>query len=1123
MAELSSLSSIPPTPEQSLYRSSSFQAFKNKVAALAMAMGMLPILAVGSALYYFGDQSIEQQITAAKRAGATQLAATTLTQQKERLAILLLGTGATALLSGAIAAVWTNRTLRSAMTVATAVNAEAARQTRTEVEQQFKEAIYAIRRGANQADILKAAVEEVRKAINSDRLIVYVFDQEGVGTVLAESVAPNWPKALRAKIADPCFSSQYIEAYRRGRVKATEDIYAAGLTPCHISQLEAFAVRANLAAPILNGDHLFGLLIAHQCSRPRVWRQFEIDFFTQATDQVGIALDNANFQIQTTSEAKIAQAFREEIHHIYESLTENDILKAAVEACRKMIAVDRVIVCALDPNVGGVVITESVVAGWPKTLKMPIKDPYFGAQPDEAYRLGQVKALEDIYAAELGQSYIEQLEACAVKAQLIAPILKQGEVFGLLIAHQCSGPRSWQAFEIRWFAQLSTQVGFALNTAKLLAEKNALQKEAEHEIEWKAFFTDATRQIHASLSREDVLKSAVEEARRVLACDRVLIYSVDRESKGIVIAESVGPDWPKALGRTIEDPCFEARYIKTYENGRVRALNNIYEAGMTQCYIDQLEVLAVKANLVAPVLHEGKLLGIMVAHQCSGPRVWKSLEIGWFTQIAVQVGYALDNAKLVGRVNQMVEDAALEVQWKAFFTDATRQIHASLSREDVLNSAVEEVRRVLTCDRVLVYSVDRESKGIVIAESVGSIWPKAFGITIEDPCFEARYIEKFENGRVRALNNIYEGGMTQCYIDQLEILAVKANLVAPVLHEGKLLGLLVAHQCSGPRVWKPLEIDWFTQIAVQVGYALDNANLIGRVNQMSLEAEIQQQVSALLKDSEAALEDLSDEARRQTETVAAAIAHIQIVTESAQEMVTTAHQAELQIQQTDQTVQVGHELISQTVDNISILQETVMAAAAKSKHLGLSAHKIAQTLTLINDLAIQMNQQVMNVAITAGRAGEGSQVSVLPVAEAVRSLSQQLAETTAATEPLAAEIEAEAKVLTADMEAGTEQVFTETELTQKTQNKLDEIAAVSAKMSMLVGKIAQAAVGQVQTSTAASRTALEIAHFANHTSEQSTAVVKSLTTLALADSESPTTALNPSQAKVSPKPLAEKG
>ena len=786
-----------------------------------------------------------------------------------------------------------------------------------------------------------------------------------------------------------------------------------------------------------------------------------------------------------------------------------------------MIAVDRVIVCTLDQTVGGVVVAESVAAGWPKILKTPIKATYFGDQSVDTYRQGQVKAIDDIYSAELTQSHIEQLEVFAVKAQVVAPILKQGDLFGLLIGHQCSGSRAWQALEIRWFAQLAAQVGFALNTTDLLAKNAVFQQEAEHEIEWKALFMDATRQIHASLSREDVLKTAVEEARRVLTCDRVLIYSVDRESQGIVIAESVGPNWPKALGRIIEDPCFEARYIKKYENGRVRALNNIYEGGMTQCYIDQLEVLAVKANLVAPVLHEGKLLGLLVAHQCSEPRVWKPLEIAWFTQIGVQVGYALDNAKLIGRVNQMAEDAALETQWKAFFTDATRQIHASLNREDVLKSAVEEVRRVLTCDRVLVYSVDRESKGVVIAESVGSIWPKAFGITIEDPCFAARYIEKFENGRVRALNNIYEGGMTQCYIDQLEILAVKANLVAPVLHEGKLLGLLVAHQCSGPRVWKQLEIDWFTQIAVQVGYALDNAKLIGRVNQMSLEAEIQQQVSVRLKDSEAALKHLSDEAQLQTETVAAAIAQIKSVTEFAQEMVTTAHQAELQIQQTDQTVQVGHELISQAVDSIAILQEMVMGAAAKSKHLNLSCQKIAQALTQINDLAMQINQQVMNVAITAGRTGEDSQASVLAVAEAIRSLSQQLAETTAVTEPLAANIEAEVNTLAADMAAGTEQVLTETELAKEAQTKLGEIVAISAKMSMLVGKIAQAAVGQVQTSTAASRTTLKVANFASYTSEQSTAVVKSLTTLAVTESESQTSEPNSNQADVLPKPMAE--
>ena len=159
MAELSRSSSIHPTPEQKLYHSSSFQGFKNKVMAWAIAIGMAPILAVAAALYHFGVQSIDQQISEANRAGAAQLAATTLTRQKERMAVLLLGTGATALLSGGLAAIWTNRTLRYAMTAAAAANAETERQTRTETEQQFTEALYTIRSGRTQTDILKAAVE----------------------------------------------------------------------------------------------------------------------------------------------------------------------------------------------------------------------------------------------------------------------------------------------------------------------------------------------------------------------------------------------------------------------------------------------------------------------------------------------------------------------------------------------------------------------------------------------------------------------------------------------------------------------------------------------------------------------------------------------------------------------------------------------------------------------------------------------------------------------------------------------------------------------------------------------------------------------------------------------------
>ncbi len=898
---MTELESISTQLQEQIDLDPSFRGLKAKVITLAIAIGMLPVLVVGTAIYHFGTAAIDEQIVEAQRSGLAR--DTTLIRQREQLATLLLGTGATALLSGLIAAAWANRTLASTVKTAAAVKSDTVRQADAQEAQQLTKAIHNIRSALVAEDILKVAVEEARKVIGCDRVAIYMLEREGVGTIVAESVDSMWPKAFRARINDPCFAAKYTEAYRRGRVKATNDIYTE-YSACYIEELEKFAVKANLVTPILNGDRLFGLLIAHQCSGTRNWKTSEIEAFSQLAGQVGIALDGAKFQQYIAAEASISRIFGQTISRIRDTASKQDVLKETVEAGRSMISADRVVILEMNEDSTGTVVAESIASGFPKTLKAVFNDPCLGAKYIEAYRTGRVKATGDIYT-ELSPCYIGLLEPYAIRAVLVTPIVVGENLYGLLIAHQCSNPRDWQEFEIQWFSQLATQAGFALRNADLLTDKANLQKQAEREIEWKEYLADATAQIHASLSREDIFKTSVEEIRRVLACDRVLIYSVDRQSMGIIIAESVAEGWVKALGRKIEDPCFEARYVQKYENGRVRALDNIYESGMTQCYIDQLEVLQVKANLVAPVLHEGKLLGLLVAHQCATPRHWKPLEIGWFKQIAVQIGYALDNSKLVGRINELSQDA-----------------------------------------------------------------------------------------------------------------------------------------------------------------------------------ELQQHSSALLR-------NLSNDAHRQVETTAAALWQIQSVSEQAQDILSTVHQTELQVQQADQTIQTGQELIGSTVESIIAVQQTLTDVVERLKQLSLSSLRISDSLTLINDLATQMNQEVFQSAIALGRAGDGHQVSVLSAAETVRSLNVQLATTIEATEHLVAEIAAESKSVISEMESGVQQGKAGTKMAKEARGKLMAISEANDKISQLVSKVAQTAANQVQSSTAANHIAVEIAEFAKYTSEQSIAVVNS--------------------------------
>ncbi|MGL5881154.1 MAG: GAF domain-containing protein, partial [Xenococcaceae cyanobacterium] len=93
-----------------------------------------------------------------------------------------------------------------------------------------------------------------------------------------------------------------------------------------------------------------------------------------------------------------------------------------------------------------------------------------------------------------------------------------------------------------------------------------------------------------------------------------------------------------------------------------------------------------------------------------------------------------------------------------------------------------------------------------------------------------KYAEIYKQGHVTVIDDIYqEGRVEDCYRRLLEQFAVKANLVAPILKNNELLGLLIAHHCSEPRNWQQEEIDLFVQLATQLGFAIDRVSLIAEM------------------------------------------------------------------------------------------------------------------------------------------------------------------------------------------------------------------------------------------------------------------------------------------------------
>ena len=179
------------------------------------------------------------------------------------------------------------------------------------------------------------------------------------------------------------------------------------------------------------------------------------------------------------------------------------------------------------------------------------------------------------------------------------------------------------------------------------------------------------------------------------------------------------------------------------------------------------------------------------------------------------------------------------------FADITLKIRQSLQIDEILQTTVTEVQKLLQADRVLIFRLLSNGSGKIVTEAVLRQWPSVVAQEITDECFGSEYLKKYRQGRIYTIADIEKAEVQPCLIEFMQQFSVKAKLVMPILLKEELWGLLIAHQCSSPRQWSSFEIDLLRQLADQIGIALAQAQLLEQETRQRQEltrsnAELQQ-------------------------------------------------------------------------------------------------------------------------------------------------------------------------------------------------------------------------------------------------------------------------------------------
>jgi len=702
-------------------------------------------------------------------------------------------------------------------------------------------------------NVFRLSTEAVRQYLKCDRVAVYCFNDDWSGKFIAEAVGKGWIPLVGPDI-ETVWEDTHLQENQGGRYSknetfAVDDIYQAGHFPCHIDILEQFQIRAYMIVPIFQGQKLWGLFSAYQNSGPRHWEKPEVAMLNRIGQQFGIAIQQTEYidQLRTTSN-QLAQAIELEkaavnLINSRQSLNRETIFQATVIEVRRLLKADRVAVFRFFPDSGfddGEIVAEEVVAGYKPILEVKIHDHCFGEQYAPYYAQGRIQAVADIYGEGLSDCHIEILSKFQVRANLIVPLLKNMELWGLLCIHQCSGPRQWEDIEVEFAKQIAGQLGVALQQTDYVDQLKAKSDQIAKTVARERAAARAIDKIRKTPDIDSLFRITTQEIRLQLNCDRAAVYTFNPDWSGKFVAESVGAGWVALVGPDLET-IWADTYLQEHQGGRYSrkesfAVDDIYQVGHSPCHIEYLEQFEVKAYTIAPIFKGERLWGLMAAYQNSGPRHWEESEVSFLAQIALQFGVALQQAEYVEQLQVQSVQLAKAADLERGAVSIINNIRQNQNLGQIFQTVTHEIRQLLKADRVGVYRFDPGTNydlGEFIAEDVNSDYTSAINIKVEDHCFGEKHSEKYRNGAVFAAADIYAVGLLDCHIATLERFQIRANLVVPMLKDRELWGLLCIFQCSGPRQWQDPEIDFAQQIAAQLGIALQQAEYIEQLQEQS--------------------------------------------------------------------------------------------------------------------------------------------------------------------------------------------------------------------------------------------------------------------------------------------------
>ncbi|MBV9325050.1 MAG: GAF domain-containing protein [Chloroflexi bacterium] len=329
----------------------------------------------------------------------------------------------------------------------------------------------------------------------------------------------------------------------------------------------------------------------------------------------------------------------------------------------------------------------------------------------------------------------------------------------------------------------------------------------------------------AALDRKNTLELVCRTAQLALATDSVLLWMLDPSSEELEAIEVLGAKRDSLLGRRLpldEPTALAARVART---SAAEIVAGVPSANASNGFLNV--VLRAQSLLAVPVVHRGRVQGVLVCVDARNPAAYGPRELAKAELLASQVAVALDNAYQHALQQRRLEELTALYQF-------AQSAHTAFSAPEIMRQLVPILRERLDYACCTMWLREEATGTLHIAASDGQ--PTTYPGRWLRPSSLA--MRAFVTGEPAAAGlNWDEGGS--------ESDAQRSQLAVPMVLKRRVVGV-VDLESGDAYAWSSTDERLLVSLANHAALAVDNLHLLDETRKVAALRELDRMKTELL-------------------------------------------------------------------------------------------------------------------------------------------------------------------------------------------------------------------------------------------------------------------------------------